>query len=216
MTESTTSNMEDLTNKHDGTINTCWCEWCYQARKKRLQDETDRWEKEKQILLNKIYGTTADGAKGRDIEDNNVQVNMQTEVKIFKDHMDTANELITNREAVDVAKGQDINEVKLVNTTTPWDSQEMLTCSKQKPCRNETKLSQMKKDIRNKTVYITKEPQTVLYTKELNQNGHSKNICRNKLFCSSLKEEPPESQTLGHFWDKNWMPLRKNEFSYII
>ena len=50
----------------------------------------------------------------------------------------------------------------------------------------------------------------------LNQNGHSKNICWNKIFCSSLKEEPPESQTLGHFWDKNWMPLIKNELLFII
>ena len=50
----------------------------------------------------------------------------------------------------------------------------------------------------------------------LNQNGHSMNICWNKLLCSSLKEEPPERQTLGHFWDKNWMPLIKNEFLFII
>ena len=95
ITESSTGDMDDLINKHDGTINTCWCELCYKARKKRLQDETDRWQKEKQILLNTIYGTTADGAKGQDIKDKNVQVNMQREVKIFKEHMDTANELIT-------------------------------------------------------------------------------------------------------------------------
>ena len=83
---------------------------------------------------------------------------------------------------------------------------------------------QMKMDMRNKTAYITIEPQTeevelthyVDEAKELNQNGHRKNICRNKLFSSSLKEEPPESQTLGHFWDKNWMPLIKNEFLFII
>ena len=83
---------------------------------------------------------------------------------------------------------------------------------------------QMKMDMKNKTVYITIEPQTeemelthyVDEAKELNQNGHRKNICRNKLFSSSLKEEPPESQTLGHFWDKNWMPLMKNEFLFII
>ena len=57
MTESSTRNMDNLINKHDGTIKTCWCELCYHARKKRLQDETDRWKKEKQILLNKIDGT---------------------------------------------------------------------------------------------------------------------------------------------------------------
>ena len=122
------------------------------------------------INVHEVQPTTIDDAKSQDIEDNNVQVNMQTEVKIFKEHMDTANELITNREAVDVAKRQDINEVKLVNTTTPWDSQEMLTCSNQKPCRNDTKLLQMKKDIRNKTVYITIEPQPEKM--ELTHYGH--------------------------------------------
>ena len=30
------------------------------------------------------------------------------------------------------------------------------------------------------------------------------------------KGEPPESQALGHFGDKNWMPLIKNEFLFII
>ena len=99
-------------------------------KKKRLQDETDRWKIEKQILLSTIYGTTAD-----------------------------------------VAKGQDINEVKLVDTTPPWDSQKMLTISKQKPCKNGTKLSQMKKDMRNKTVYITIEPQTE--EMELTHYGHA-------------------------------------------
>ena len=74
---------------------------------------------------------------------------------------------------------------------------------------------QMKMDMKNKIVYITIERQTeemelthyVDEAKELNQNGHRKNICRNKLFSSSLKKEPPESQTLGHFWDKNVLPM---------
>ena len=129
----------------------------------------------------------------------------------------------------------------------------------------EPEFDQMEKDMRNKTVYITIEPQTeemelthyghatieeipalmqedkcklnvekyllmeglhiyyeivwIYNTKIknlLNQNGHSMNICWNKLLSSSLKEVPPESQTFRHFWDKNWMPLMKNEFLFII
>ena len=186
MTESTTSKMDNLQQKHE-EIGTCSCKDCHHSRMERIQKERKQLQVRRYILQNTNYGhihyvhhatmertyelsiqpvtamtlkinvhevqpTTIDNAKSQDIEDNNVQVNMQTEVKIFKEHMDTVNELITNREAVDVAKRQDINEVKLVNTTTPWDSQEMLTCSNQKPCRNDTKLLQMEKDIKNKTV----------------------------------------------------------------
>ena len=204
MTESTTSNMDNVQQKHE-EIGTCFCKDCHHSRMERIQKERKQLQVNRLILQNTNYGhihyvhhvtmertyelsiqpvtaikvktnehelqpTTIDVAKSQDIEDNNVQVNMQTEVKIFKEHMDTVNELITNREAVDVAKRQDINEVKLVNTTTPWDSQEMLTCSNQKPCRNDTKLLQMEKDIKNKTIYITIEPQPE--EMELTHYGH--------------------------------------------
>ena len=195
--------------KHEERGN-CFCEVCHHKRMEWIQKERKQLQVNRYILQNTSYGHIHYLHHVTMERTSELRIQPATAIRV---KMNVNEVQITT---VDDAKGQDINEVKLVDTTPPWDSQEMLTISKQKPCKNGTKLSQMKKDMRNKTVYITKEPQTVLYTKELNQNGHSKNICRNKLFSSSLKKEPPESQTLGHFWDKNWMPLIKNEFCFII
>ena len=268
MTESTTSKMDNLQQKHD-EIGTCSCKDCHHSRMERIQKERKQLQLNRYILQNTNYGhihyvhhvtmertselsiqpvtamtlkinvhevqpTTVDGAKGQDIND--VQIE-ETEFQVNE-----PNQQVNNQENVAV-----INENCLL-----LDAQE-------------PEFDQMKKDMRNKTVYITIEPQTeemelthyghatieeipVLMQEDkcklnvekyllmeglhmyyeivwiyntkiknlLNQNGHSMNICWNKLLCSSLKEEPPERQTLGHFWDKNWMPLIKNEFLFII
>ena len=123
MTESTTSNMDNVQQKHE-EIGTCFCKDCHHSRMERIQKERKQLQVNRLILQNTNYGhihyvhhvtmertyelsiqpvtaikvktnehelqpTTIDVAKSQDIEDNNVQVNMQTEVKIFKDHMET-------------------------------------------------------------------------------------------------------------------------------
>ena len=123
MTESTTSNMDNVQQKHE-KFGTCFCKDCHHSRMERIQKERKQLQVNRYILQNTNYGhihyvhhvtmertyelsiqpvtvmtikinvhevqpTTIDDAKSQDIEDNNVQVNMQTEVKIFKDHMET-------------------------------------------------------------------------------------------------------------------------------
>ena len=250
--------MDNLQQKHEER-GMCFCKVCHHKRMELIQKETKQLRVNRYILQNTSYGLINYLHHVTMERTAELRIQPATEIRV---KMNVNEVQITT---VDDDKGQDINEVKLVDTTPPWDSQEMLTISKQKPCKNGTKLSQMKKDMRNKTVYITIEPQTeemelthyghatiedipvimqedicklnvekyllmeglhmyyeivwIYNTKIknlLNQNGHSMNICWNKLLCSSLKEEPPERQTLGHFWDKNWMPLIKNEFLFII
>ena len=251
-TESTTSNMDNLQQKHEES-GMCFCMDCHHNRMERILKETEQLRENRLILQNK-----------------NIQMKKEMEQSIqfatiqeLKDEYDES----TDKLVVITPKCHNVT-FQVNEPNQPVNNQEKVAVINENCLlldAQEPEFDQMKKDMRNKTVYITIEPQTeemelthyghatieeipalmqedkcksnvekyllleglhiyyeivwiynIKIKNLLNQNGHSMNICWNKLLCSSLKEEPPESQTLGHFWDKNWMPLIKNEFLFII
>ena len=112
MTESTTSKMDNLQQKHE-EIGTCSCKDCHHSRMERIQKERKQLQVNRYILQNTNYGHIH--------YVHHVTMERTYELSI---QPVTAIKVKTNVHELQPTT-IDVNEVKLANTTTPWDSQEM-------------------------------------------------------------------------------------------